>query len=719
MADPQWTKIKYAEGMFPDMAPSKAKAHWRDGSWARFVGDDPNEPGSLESMGGWEKASFDQFEGKARKILQYADNLGYPVAFVGTHSSTWALYDGELYFTTPIDVYGTLTNPFSTVLGDATVTVAHTAHGNVTGDFVNFPGSPVVTGSGITLMSGHYAATYVDANTYTIEGPNVATAGTSGVGGTIDYEYFITTGNEYGLGGAGFGTGPYGGGLYGRASQYGFAARTWTADTLGQNIYAAPRNGGVYEGSPYFTPTELVTNGTFAVDASWTKGANWTISAGVATAATATSDLSQSITITAGTWNLIKFNVTAFTSGTVQPKLNSVAVGGTIAAIGRYFLRVWGGAGGSQTLAFTGAAFVGSLDNVSVQVLATLAPLVNAPTVVTGVLVTPKGHIEVWGAVPTGQTVFDPMCIKSSDADDPQDWTVSIGNEAREEFLFGGSRIITGVVTGDTVCYLTDTALHERTYRGSPSLIWSTAQKGNDCGAIGIRCAGYAAGRLWWMGNNKTFFWYGGTFPQPIPCTGRKWVFDNIQAVQQDLVEFHHKAENKEVWWIWPDKRDSTNEVSRYAAYNYERGTWVYGSRLRTAWGDSRQIGYPLAASSDGYLYLHEKGTSADGAALDGYVRSGAFDIGDGNTLAEISGIMPDNQEQVGTYTTRFYGYENNENSTAQDSGLINVTPSSQNISSFFVRGRQIVEERRWNSAPFRLRAGDQRYLIADTGDQF
>lgn len=720
MADPEFIKIQYADGMFPDMAPSKAKAHWRDGSWVRWVGDDPAQPGSLQSMGGWEKASFDQFNGKIRKILQYSTNLGYPAAALGGSTSTWSLFDGELYFTTPVVTYGTLSNPFTVAsIGTTTVSVAHASHGRATGDFVNFPESPVVTGSGITLTSGHYAVTFVDANTYTITQATVSTGTASGVGGTVDYEYFLAGGNEFGLGGAGYGTGAYDVGTYGGTTAATFTARTWTLDVLGQNIIGAPRGGGVYELSPNFAPTELVTNGTFAVDANWTKGANWTISAGAATAATSSADLSQSITIVAGSWNLIKFNVSAFTSGTVQPKLNGVAVGGTIAATGRYFLRVWGGVGGAQTLAFTGAAFVGSLDNVSVKVLATFAPVTNAPTQVTGVLVTPKGHVEVWGAVPTGETAFDPMCIKSSDADDDQTWTPDVANEAREEFLFGGSRIITGVVGGDQVFYLTDTALHERTYRGSPSLIWSTLQKGNDCGAVGISSAGWAAGRLWWMGNNKTFWTYAGAAPEPLQCPGRKWVFDNIQFVQQDLIEFHHKAEFKEVWWIWPDKRDNTNEVSRYAAFNYERAIWTFGSRVRTSWGSSGAFGYMLAAGTDGYLYFHEKGDSADGSALDGFVRSGGFDIGDGNTLAEISGYIPDTQEQVGSYTTQFFGYALNRNSTPEDSGALAIGPSTESLMSFFVQGRQIEQELRWNDAPFRLRQGLPRFLIQDTGNQF
>lgn len=723
MPDPEWIKIPFVAGSYPDEAPSEAEAHWRDVSWVRWVVSDAGETPALQVMGGWEKASTDTFLGKIRNILQYTTNLTYPVAALGGHTSTWALYDGELYFTTPIVTYGTLTNPFTTSLGDATVTVHHVAHGHVTGDFVNFPESPVVTGSGITLPSGYYAVTRVDADNYTVEGPNVATAAVVGVGGTVDYEAFLGLGNEYSLGGAGYGTGTYGSGTYGRSSSNPFAARTWKMATLGQNVIGAPRDGGVYELAPYFTSTvltEMVTNGTFTGSATgWTLGANWAYGANAITATLSNAAASQSITVTAGTWNILKLTVSAFAAGTMQVSVNGSSVGSAISADGRYFLRFWGGVGGAQTLAFTGTGFTGTVDNVSAKILGTFAPLANAPTRVTGVLVTPQGHVEVWGAVPTGESEFDPMCIKSSDADDPQDWSISTSNEAREEFLFGGSRIITGLVAGDQVHYITDTALFERTYQGSPSLVWSTRQKGNDCGCIGINAATYGAGRTWWMGNNRTFWVYDGSAPQPLTCPGTKWVFDNIQFIQLDLIQCWHNAMFKEIWWCWPDRRDNTSEVSRYAAYNYITGKWTFGSRVRTAWGEARGYRHPLAAGTDGYLYYHEKGDSADGSPLDFSARSGAFDIGDGNTLAEISGYMPDTQDQAGSYSIRFYGYEMNRNSTPEDTGMLAVTPSATNLMNFFVQGRQIEMELTGNDSPMRLRVGNPRFLVQDTGNQF
>lgn len=727
---PEWLKFPFIAGQYPDAAPSEGENHWRTGSWIRFVLLAGTAMAALQVIGGWEKVTSDPtVEGKVRKIYQYSTNAGYPKAAIATHTSTWSFSDGVLYYTTPIVSYGTLSNPFSTTLNDATVVVAHTAHGRATGDAVNFPESPVVTGSGLTIYSGHYAITKIDADNYSIEAvdangdPALATASTSGVGGTVDYEYFLAIGNEYGLGGAGFGTGLMGAGLYGRASSVLVAARTGTFGQLGQNIFYAPRDGGVYESSPYFTATELaelVSNGTFTGSAAgWTLGAGWAYGANNAAATLSDAALSQDIAVSAGTWNILKFNVTR-AAGTVQPSLDGISAGSTINAAGRYFLRIWGGDGGTQTLAFTGTGFTGTIDNVSCKILGTFAPVTNAPTEVTGVLVTPQGHVETWGGVPYGESAFDPMLLKRSDAFAPQSWQISTsGSEAGEDFLTGGSRIVTGVVGGDRVYYLTDAVLWERTYRGTPTLTYSSQSKGDKCGCIGINAACYADGRLWWMGNNKTFWVYDGTQPQPLVCPGTRWVFDNIQPNQRDLIQCWHNSENKEVWFQWSDKRDQTNEISRYAAYNYVGDFWIFGQRVFTAVGDGGAYGFPIGADASSNLYFLEKTDSADGAALDWYARSGAFDIGDGNTIHEISGFIPDTQNQAGSYTIRFYGYEMNQNSTPYDTGQITIGPMTTIDQSFFVSGRQTEIELRGNSAPQQLRWGTPRFLVQDTGDQF
>lgn len=113
------------------------------------------------------------------------------------------------------------------------------------------------------------------------------------------------------------------------------------------------------------TFAEYVTNGTFASDTGWTKGTGWTIAAGVADAAGAISTaLSQTsaITLIQGYTYTITYTVSR-TAGSVTPSIGGTA--GTARSSSATFTETIV-AGSTQILAFTGAGFTGTIDNVSV-----------------------------------------------------------------------------------------------------------------------------------------------------------------------------------------------------------------------------------------------------------------------------------------------------------------------------------------------------------------
>ncbi len=112
---------------------------------------------------------------------------------------------------------------------------------------------------------------------------------------------------------------------------------------------------------------QAVTNGAFATDTGWTKGTGWTIGAGVATATGAISTaLSQTaaITIVASEAYVLTYTVTR-SAGGIIPSIGGTA-GVERTAAGTYTEVI--SAGTSQTLAFTGNAFTGTLDNISITV---------------------------------------------------------------------------------------------------------------------------------------------------------------------------------------------------------------------------------------------------------------------------------------------------------------------------------------------------------------
>lgn len=110
-----------------------------------------------------------------------------------------------------------------------------------------------------------------------------------------------------------------------------------------------------------------VTNGNFATDTGWTKGSGWTIAAGVATATGAISTaLSQTsaVTIVASEAYVLTYTVTR-SAGGIIPSIGG-ASGVERTASGTYTEVI--SSGTTQALAFTGNAFTGTLDNISITV---------------------------------------------------------------------------------------------------------------------------------------------------------------------------------------------------------------------------------------------------------------------------------------------------------------------------------------------------------------
>lgn len=141
----------------------------------------------------------------------------------------------------------TLTNPFATTNGSATVTVTHTAHGAFAGDYVTFSGASAV--GGLTL-NGEFKIQTAATNSYTITASTTANATTTG-GGSVSVFYDISLVNQ-----SGGTTGLYGAGLYG-AGQYGvgqsfqsYGLKGWTLDNYGYYLLSNPIGGTIYVYDP-------------------------------------------------------------------------------------------------------------------------------------------------------------------------------------------------------------------------------------------------------------------------------------------------------------------------------------------------------------------------------------------------------------------------------------------------------------------------------------
>jgi len=143
---------------------------------------------------------------------------------------------------------------------------------------------------------------------------------------------------------------------------------------------------------------------------------------------------------------------------------------------------------------------------------------------------------------------------------------------------------------------------------------------------------------VYWMGSAE-FYGYTGAV-QRIPCTVRDHVFNDFNTAQSDKVVAGANISFSEVWWFYPSL--SSDENDRYVVYNYQEDIWFIGTLARTAWLDRGISALPVATGTDNYLFNHETGAKADGAAMTSFIESGDLGISDGNQFSFVSRVLPD-----------------------------------------------------------------------------
>jgi len=158
--------------------------------------------------------------------------------------------------------------------------------------------------------------------------------------------------------------------------------QSFTGDGV-QTVFALSQPLGTDENAVLFFIdnglVEFFKNGNFATDTDWTKGAGWTIAAGVANAAGAISTpINQNAvdTINAGQTYSLQYTITR-AAGTITPN-----IGGTLgtgrALTGTYTETIVAGA--TQLIGFDTTGFTGTLDNVSLKLVESQGREVVLPT---------------------------------------------------------------------------------------------------------------------------------------------------------------------------------------------------------------------------------------------------------------------------------------------------------------------------------------------------
>ena len=241
---------------------------------------------------------------------------------------------------------------------------------------------------------------------------------------------------------------------------------------------------------------------------------------------------------------------------------------------------------------------------------------------------------------------IDPMFIRWSDQEDPFTWIPAITNQAGSLRLSHGSEIITTVQTRQEIVVFTDSALYSLQYLGPP-FVWGSQLLGDNISIISPNAAVIASGVVYWMGVDK-FYAYDGRV-QTLNCDLRRFIFQDLNLEQTEQVFCGTNEGFNEVWWFYPSAGSTL--IDKYVVYNYLEKIWYYGTMERSAWLDSGLRGFPLAAvyspsTSTGNLVNHESGLNNNETgttvAIDAYISSSEFDIGDGHNFGFIWRVLPD-----------------------------------------------------------------------------
>ena len=600
-------KILFKPGVNRENTRYTTEGGWYECNLVRF------RQGNPEIVGGWTPFTLNTFQGVCRSLWNWATLGSVNLISLGTNLKFYIAQGGFFNDVTPIRATTTLgANPF-TGNGTTTVTVNAPSHGAVNGDFVTFSG---VTGTYASLLNAQYQITFIDANTYTITTASVVAAGTTG-GAAVVAAYQLNTGPAFSIPLSGWGAGTWGSGTWGVGGTTNTSLRLWGQSNFGQDLIFGPRKGGIY----YWNATSGVTVRGVNLN---TLGGTVTFTVASPTVVTLTNVLTE------GT--AIQFSVS--TGGTLP---TGISTGTTY-----YLFNV----NGVTANLLDGS---GNIVNVSGAGSGTfsISLLVDVPTVQNVISISDTSRfVFAMGCNDYGSATQDPMLIRWSDQDNPLEWTPDATNQAGSVRLSHGSEIITAVQTRQEVVVFTDATVYSLQYLGPP-VVWSSQILGDNVSIAGPNATALASGVIYWMGVDK-FYAYDGRV-QTLNCDLRRHVFNDFNIDQRAQVYSGTSEAFNEVWWFYCSA--NSNYIDKYVIYNYLEKAWYYGTLDRTAWLDSGLLPNPIATNYNtttqtGRLILHESGlndnTDGTNYALNAYIASSEFDIGDGHNFGFVWRIIPD-----------------------------------------------------------------------------
>jgi hypothetical protein len=600
-------KILFKPGVNKENTRYTTEGGWYEADKIRF------RQGNPEVIGGWQPFSAATFQGVCRSLWNWVTLGGDNLLGVGTNLKFYLNQGGLYYDITPVRETVTLTNPFNTTNNSATVLVTDTSHGCITGDFVTFSGATAV--GGLTLNGG-FQVTVLTANTYNITATSQATSTAGPGGGTVTAVYQINVGPAIPAPLVGWGAGTWGetGTTWGNGGTSTSSLRLWNQINYGQDLVYGPRTGNIYY---------------------------WTANNGVNTRGVLLNSLGGTVTFTNASPTVVTSTI-LYTEGAALQFAATTSLPTGISAATTYYVYSVNG------LTFNLFDQAGAIVNTtSTGTGVYVSSIVDVPTIQNNITVSDSSRFVIaFGCNDYGSSVLDPMLIRWSSQDDIYNWTPAITNQAGSIRISHGSEIVGIVQTRQEVVMFTDSAIYSLQYLGPP-FVWAPQLLGDNISIMSPNSAVIASGIVYWMGVDK-FYVYDGRV-NTLNCDLRRFVFGDLNQ-EQSLQVFAGTNEGfNEVWWFYCSANSTT--VDRYVIYNYLEKVWYYGTMSRTAWLDSGLQSVPIAANYvtatlTGNLINHETGlndnTTGTAVAIDAYISSSEFDIGDGHNFGFVWRVLPD-----------------------------------------------------------------------------
>lgn len=287
-----------------------------------------------------------------------------------------------------------------------------------------------------------------------------------------------------------------------------------------------------------------------------------------------------------------------------------------------------------------------SVDTLGTSRATALADLAGAdayvPTIAKVVLVTKDRHVVAFGCdAEDAIGTQDPLLIRFCNQEDVLIWETTVDNSAGDLRATSGSYIVTAVETRRQILVFTDKSISAMQYIGPPYTFGIDVVSENTS-IISPNAAVAVDDVVYWMGVGG-FHVYTGQASK-LTSTVDQYVFDNLNTGQAEKIVAGVNIEFTEIWWFYPST--ASDELDSYVIFNYKTGAWSVGLIARSSWSSTGTSPKPVAAGTDGYLYIHETGDT-DGSqnpavAISSSLESSQVDIADGDHFMFVDRLIPD-----------------------------------------------------------------------------